>query len=673
MFSQYLHRFFRCFFFVNAVLLSTLIAVSGFAASDLTELNLEQLMDMEVTTATKKPQKLSDTAAAIFVINQEDIRRSGVRSIPEALRMVPGVQVAHIDANKWAISIRGFNNLFSDKILVLIDGRTVYNTIFSGVFWDVQDYLIEDIDRIEVIRGPGGSLWGANAVNGIINILTKQSNSTQGGLALAALGTQEYRSAGFRYGGKFNEKATYRFYGKYFNWGDGVDAQGEDAWDAWHQYRLGFRSDFDPSADKNFTIQGDLYLGRSGDKVEIASFSPPFTETLITDTDVLGGNLLSRYSHGFSERSELTLQAYYDRAERQLFVGDLVRNTIDFDFQHRLLIGNRNDLIWGGGYRYIHHDIELDIPEIIDVVPANRSMSLISAFIQDEFAWIPDKLTLMVGSKFEHNDFTGFEFQPSIRLLWRAHAQHTFWGAASGAVRTPFRAHQDFRFVEAVIPPMGANPLPTVVRFSGNKDIQSENLLAFELGYRTLLRENLSFDVATFLNVYDDLVTNETDPPIVTATETTVPVQPENLADAVTYGFELLADWRPFDWWKLQAAYSFLRLEVDLDSNSTDPVFKDTEGKSPEHQFSLRSMIDLPHNLQLDLWLRSVDRLESIDISAYTTLDARIGWRPLDNLELSIVGQNLFDSQHPEFVDTQFQYANTEVQRSAYTKLVWSF
>ena len=338
-----------------------------------------------------------------------------------------------------------------------------------------------------------------------------------------------------------------------------------------------------------------------------------------------------------------------------------------------MLIGQRNDLIWGGGYRYIHHDFELYIPEIVDVVPANRSLNLITAFIQDEFAWIPDKLTLTVGSKFEHNDFTGFEFQPSIRLLWRAHDQHTFWGAASLAVRTPFRAHQDFRFVEAVIPPFGANPLPTVVRFSGNKEIQSEDLFSFELGYRTLLRENLSFDMATFLNVYDDLVTTEIGPPSVGPSETTIPVQPDNLAGALTYGFELLADWRPFEWWKLQAAYSFIRLEVDLDSNSTDITFKDTEGKSPEHQFSLRSMMDIPHNLQLDLWLFSIDRLESLDISAYTTLDARIGWRPLDNLELSIVGQNLFDAQHPEFADTQIGYANTEVQRSAYAKLVWSF
>lgn len=673
MFCQNLHKILGRFSLVNAVILNTLIAASGFAASDFTELNLEQLMDMEVTTATKRPQKLSDTAAAIFVINQEDIRRSGARSIPEVLRMVPGVQVARIDANKWAISIRGFNNLFSDKILVLIDGRTVYNTIFSGVFWDEQDCLIEDIDRIEVIRGPGGSLWGANAVNGIINILTKNSNSTQGGVVPVALGTQEYRSAGFRYGGKFNEKATYRFYGKYFNYGDSVDAQGEAAWDAWKQYRLGFRSDIAPSADKNFTIQGDLYLGQTGDKVELPSFSPPFSTTLITETDLSGGNLLSRYSHAFSERSELTLQAYYDRAKRQLFVGDAVRDTIDFDFQHRVLISQRNDLIWGAGYRYIHHDIELDIPEIVDVEPANRSLDLITAFIQDEFAWVPDKLTLTIGSKFEHNDFTGFEFQPSIRLLWRAHAQHTFWGAVSRAVRTPSRANQDFRIVESVYPPAGANPFPTVVRFRGNKTIQSEDLLAFELGYRTLLRENLSFDIAAFLNDYDDLVTAEIGPPSVVPPETTIPVQPANLASALAYGFELLADWLPFEWWKLQAAYSFIHLKVDLDSNSTDINFKNTEGKSPEHQFSLRSMMDISHNLQLDLWLRSVDRLESIDISGYTTLDARIGWRPLDNLELSIVGQNLFDAQHPEFVDTQFKYVNTEVQRSAYAMLVWSF
>ncbi|MBS3780086.1 MAG: TonB-dependent receptor, partial [Desulfovermiculus sp.] len=602
-------RFWSSFLLFMLVLFSS---SRGQAASDITEMSLEELMQVEVISVSKSLQQLGDSAAAVYVITSKDIRRSGVKSIPEALRMAPGVQVARVDASKWAVSIRGFNNLFSEKLLVLIDGRTVYNSIFSGVIWDVQDTMLEDIDRIEIIRGPGATLWGANAVNGVINIITKSSADTQGGLVTAGMGTEERGFGSLRYGGQVGQAGTYRVYTKYFNRDAAVDAHGDEAWDDWDMVRAGFRSDLEPSSRTSLTIQGDIYSGQAGNRATLPSFTPPYSQVSEEDMDVDGGNLLLRSKHTFSDQSELELQAYYDRADRELFLGDIERETLDFELQHHLSLGSRNDLLWGMRYRHMHHSLSMsDIIQLSD-----RSMDLISGFIQDELTLVPDTLKLILGSKFEHNDFTGFEVQPNARMIWTPHPRHTLWAAVSRAVRTPSRDEHDATWLQAVLPAEQTGTfLPAAVRFKGDKGFDSENLVAYELGYRLQWSQNFSLDLALFYNRYDDLVSYEFGEPSLDVSSATlnVPVHPDNTNQATTYGGEVVLTYHPLDWWEMEMVSSLLEMDFDTHSSSSDQRPTIYKGKNPNLQFSLRSHMNLPHDLELDLWWRFVDRLEALD------------------------------------------------------------
>ncbi|MBS3780228.1 MAG: TonB-dependent receptor [Desulfovermiculus sp.] len=632
-------------------------------------------MQVEVTSVAKSPQQLVKSAAAVYVITCEDIRRSGVTSIPEALRLAPGVQVARVDASKWAVSIRGFNNLFAKKLLVLIDGRTVYNSLFSGVIWDVQDTMLEDIDRIEIIRGPGATLWGANAVNGVINIITKSSADTQGGLVTAGMGTEERGFGSLRYGGQVGQAGTYRVYAKYFNRDAAVDAHGDETWDDWDMVRAGFRSDLEPSSRTSLTIQGDIYSGQAGNRITLPSFTPPYSQVSEEDMDVDGGNLLLRSKHTFSDQSELELQAYYDRADRELFMGDLERETLDLELQHHLSLGSRNDLLWGLRYRHVHHNLSMSIPDIIHF--SDRSMHLVSGFIQDELTLVPDTLKLILGSKFEHNDFTGFEVQPNARMIWTPHPRHTLWAAVSRAVRTPSRDEHDVTWLQAVLPPEQTGAfLPTAVRFKGDNDVDSENLMAYELGYRLQWSQAFSLDLALFYNRYDDHLSYEIGEPSLDISSATlnVPVHPDNTNKATTYGGEVVLTYHPLDWWEMEMVSSLLEMDFDASNSSTDKTSQETyEGRNPNLQFSLRSNMNLPHDLELDLWCRFVDRLEALDISDYTTLDARLGWRPSQNLEVALVGRNLLKSRHKEFRDEHLNLTATQIERSAYLQVTFQF
>ncbi len=406
----------------------------------LKQLSLEQLMNIEVTSVAKKEQKVGETAAAIFVITQEEIRRSGVTSIPEALRLAPGVTVSRIDGNSWAIGVRGFGSGLSRSVLVLIDGRSVYTPLFAGVYWDVQDTLLEDIDRIEVIRGPGGTIWGANAVNGVINIITKSATETQGLLATAGGGSEEKGFGSLRYGGKIGEDFSYRVHGKGFR-RDGQFTPHLSDVDDWQMGQGGFRTDWSLSERDKLTFQGDIYKGYSGLRTQVSSFSAPFSTIVERDTDLSGMNLLGRWNRTLSETSNLALQIYYDRTFRREPTFQEERNTVDFDFQHRFKIAGRQELIWGLGYRFTKGDTE-SVPTLV-ISPRNRADNLFSAFLQDEIVLVEDLLRLTVGSKFEHNDYTGFEFQPSGRLLWTPAARHVLWASFSRAVRTPSRVDRD--------------------------------------------------------------------------------------------------------------------------------------------------------------------------------------------------------------------------------------
>jgi iron complex outermembrane receptor protein len=642
---------------------------------DLVELSLEELMDIKVTSVSKKEQKLSQAAAAIFVISQEDIRRSGVTTIPEALRMAPGVEVAQVDANKWAITIRGFNNLFSSKLLVMIDGRTVYSPLFSGVYWDVQDTVLEDIDRIEVIRGPGGTLWGANAVNGVINIITKNARDTQGGMVTAGGGTLENGFGSIRYGGKMGEgeKAHYRVFAKYFNRDSFDEAPGADGADEWEAVRGGFRMDLEPSENNSWTIQGDYYDGESGQRVtEVTSLTAPFLTTTDDDVQVKGTNLLARWKHSISERSRTTLQVYYDRAERDAKPLKQTIDTFDMDFHHHLDLGEHHDIVWGVGQRFVYDDLENTFA--FSFTPDNRLDHTTSAFIQDDITLIENRLRLTLGSKFEWNSYTEFEYQPNARILWTPHPNHSVWASVSRAVRTPARTDDSFRLNFLATPGGGLNNLFSIL---GNNNLKSEDLVAYELGYRLQPTDRIFLDVATFFNSYDSLISQEpltpftepTPPP----THLTIASQFQNKLTGKAYGVEIAGKWKVFDWWELNSAFNWFQFDLDLTSPSADTSAGVNDGNSPKYQFNIRSHLKLPHHLEFDTALFVIDELDNLQIPSYNRLDARIGWLPTDSLEMSLVFQNLLDPRHKEFGGSEGGSTRNEVPRSAYGKVVWKF
>jgi iron complex outermembrane recepter protein len=629
---------------------------------ELKQLSLEELMGVEVTSVSKKEEKLFEAAAAIYVITQEDIRRSGATSIPEVLRNVPGLDVARLNSNAWEIMARGIITT-ANKLLVLIDGRSVYTPLFAGVFWDVQDTLMEDIERIEVIRGPGGTLWGANAVNGVINIITKHAKETQGWLVTGGGGTEERGFGGVRYGGKLSENAGYRFYAKYFKRDDLVRRDGGDAADQWQMGQGGFRIDWHASDKDLLTFQGDLYGGKVGGQT-VSSATPPFLET--GDASVGGGNVLSRWTHHFSEVSDLQLQVYYDRTERRIpdFFSE-TRDTFDVDGQHRFPWGQRHDIIWGFGYRYTQDKVDGSFS--VSVEPDRRGTHLLSLFVQDDITLIPDRLRMTLGSKFEHNDFSGFEIQPNVRLSWMPSAQHTVWAAVSRAVRTPTRLEHDMRLTAVLIPSIP----PVIATVFGDRDFVSEELLAYELGYRLQPHPRLSLDIAAFYNVYDNLLSLEgPGPPQLSPSGVVLPFVQANNFQGETYGIEVLANYRLTNWWRWQVGYSFLQAHLRPKRGSVDMISEAVaEGSSPHHKVFWRSLMNLPANVELDTALRFVDDLPSQNVRSYVALDVRLGWRPTKNLELSVIGQNLLDDRHLEFSSV----IPTEIQRGVYGKVTWRY
>ncbi len=641
---------------------------------DLTELSLEQLMSVEITSVSKREERLWESAAAVSVIIGEDIRRAGVKSIPEALRLVPGLQVAQVGSNRWAISARGFNATFSNKLLVLIDGRTVYTPLFAGVFWDVQDTLLEDVDRIEVVRGPGGTLWGANAVNGVINVITKQAKATQGSYLEVGGGSEERGFVGTRYGGRVGDDLFYRGYFKYANRDNLVTATGREAADDWRTYRGGFRLDWEPSTRDTVTVQGDLYKGDFGQTLTIPSLTPPFSVASDSRDDFAGGNFLTRFRHKTADRTETTLQFYYDRTHRNELLFHEMRDTVDLDFQHRFPIGVRHDLIWGFGTRVTIDNIDNSASLVF--TPTRRTDHLVSGFIQDQITLIQDRLTLTLGSKFEQNSYSGFEAQPNARLLYSPNDWNRVWAAVSRAVRTPARFERDVQTNVAAFP--GPGGLPTLVQTAGNSDFTSEELLAFELGYRVQPVEWLSVDLAGFYTIYDNLRTSEPGAPTL-ATGASPPhiVQPflfDNRMSGNTYGVEIASTWRPVSFWRLHLNYSYLKIELHPDATSVEKT--QDQGRSPRHQVQARSILDLPWHLQFDASAFFVDRLPKLEpaVPSYLRLDLRLGWRPTKTFDLSLVGQNLLDNRHPEWGGIfGVPVRPTEVQRSGYVQATWRF
>jgi iron complex outermembrane receptor protein len=648
--------------------------------AELGGMDIEQLMNIRVTTVARKEESVSETAAAVTVLTQEDIRRSGFTTIPEVLRLVPGLQVARLDAHDWAISSRGFNDLFANKLEVLVDGQSVYTPLFSGVFWEVQDnMLLEDIERIEVVRGPGASVWGANAVNGVINIITKKASDTQGGLLVGYGGTEERFIGGARYGGMLTTNLAYRAYLRYQDMDNGTFETGQTAYDSWQMIRGGFRADWTAPGDNLVTFKGEIYAGSEHQifVVPVLSLTAPFSQTNRDRVDFSGGSMLGRWTHTFGESSSLQFQLYYDQSYRNALIFKEDRRNYDVDLQHRFGAGERNDIVWGAGYRASSDDLG---QRTLSFNPSSRTLSVFSAFVQDEFAIVENRLSLMIGSKFEHNDFTGFEFQPTGRLLWRPGERQTFWGAVSRAVRTPSRAESDVRLNDQVLPPgvLAAN-LPAEIALVGDPNFHSETVLAYELGYRTELARRVFFDLSAFYNDYQDLRSLEPGQPFLETSPSpphlVVPVRARNLWDGESFGAEASLTCRVTDWWRLRPAYSFLELLVwpQAGSGSRDTTVEASERASPRHQFFLVSSMDLLPNLQFDSNLRFVDVLPSLQTPSYWELDLRLAWQPCSNLELSVAGQNLVHAHHLEFNRSFVNEPRTEVDRGFYGKISWRF
>ena len=612
---------------------------SAAQAESLKALSIEQLMNVEVTSVSKRPERLSRVASAIQVITQQDIRRSGASSLPEALRLATNLQVAQIDSRQWAISARGLNSTAANKLLVLIDGRTVYTPLFSGVFWDVQDVPVAEIDRIEVISGPGATLWGANAVNGVINVITKRAKDTQG-LLVSGGGGSELRGFGTaQYGGALGQSVHYRAYGSGFTRERTLLPSGTDATDDWHFEQGGLRMDWDASEASRVTLQGDYYDGRSS--------QPGAAEIALS-----GGNLAAKWSRTISATSDLRAQLYYDHTHRNIpgtFGEDL--DTYDVDLQHHAHLGTVHDVVWGLGYLLINDRVANTAA--LAFLPAHVTREWFTGFVQDEIALVPDRLHLTLGTKIEHNDYTGVEVQPGGRVNWAVSDVGTLWAAVSRALRTPSRIDREFYA-----------PGQPPYFLAGGPNFVSEEELAYEVGYRHQ-RGPVALSVATFYNRYYGLRSLEqANPPAA------FPVVIGNGQDAESYGAELTADYRVTDRWRLVAGYTELRIHVWALPTSTDTSRGSAENHTPDRQFSVRSSADLPGHLSLDGTVRYVGDIVNQQVPAYGELDMRLGWQPVPRLEVSVVGQNLLHDHHVEFGAPG---ARSDIKRGVYGSFEWHF
>jgi len=616
---------------------------SSLSAEALKKLSIEQLMNLQVTSVSKRPERLSQTASAIQVITQEDIGRSGAASLPEALRLASNLLVAQLDSRQWAISARGFNSTAANKLLVLIDGRTVYTPLFSGVFWDVQEVPLGDIDRIEVISGPGATLWGANAVNGVINVITKDAKDTQGLLLSGGGGTEQHGFGTVRYGAALGSSVRARFYGRGFDRDATAFPGGRDAADDWYLGQGGFRMDWDASSASRVTLQGDLYDGR------IAQDSGG-------DIAVSGRNVIAKWSRTLSERSSLAAHLYYDRTHRDipgLFGEDL--DTYDFDLQHRTRLGDRHDVVWGLGYRNINDRTVIGSDSSLAFLPLHVAREWFTGFVQDEIALLPDRVHLTLGTKIEHNDYTGFELQPSGRVNWTLSPSATLWAAVSRAVRAPSRIDREL-FAPAKPPYF----------LVGGPDFHSEEQLAYELGYR-YHQGSLALSMATFYSRYHGLRSLEqVNPPA------PVPLVIGNGQDGESFGAEMTAEYWLTNRWRVHAGYTELRVHVWPNPGSTDASRGATESQIPDRQFLLLSSVDLPAHVGLSAWFRAIDDINNELVPAYAELNVTLTWQPTSKLDLSVVGQNLLHDQHREF-GAATSPTRRDIQRGVYGAVAWHF
>ena len=639
------------------------------STEDLLELEIDELLEMDVSSVARKQQKLSEVAAALTVLTPEEVKRSGHIDLAEMLRLVPGFHVARLDANKWSVSARGFSGRFTDKLLVMIDGRSVYTPTFAGVYWDIQGVFLPDLDRIEAIRGPGATAWGANAVNGVVSVRTKSAKDTVGAVFEALGGAEATMRVGGRVGWAIDDTTWIRVHAGGLLHDEAGTATGVKAADDWHVLRAGFRVDGEPDTDRSWTVQGEIYRGKSGERLVLPTLTAPFATAVTADQEMAGGHVLGRWRRTFSPDSELEIQAYFDRTERPTTLLGEERSTFDLDLQHRFRASARHEIIWGARYR-VSADRFTNSSAIV-VTPTRRTDHLFSAFIQDEITIVPDTLVLTVGTKIEHNDYTGFEAQPSARLAWQPRRRHTVWAAVSRAVRTPSRVDHDVRINTAVLPG------PTVVGFFGSDSFESEELLAFEMGHRFAVSTSITIELAGYYNVYDGLRTLTNAAPFGEATpapaHAVAPSLFTNLMDGEVYGGELVTTWRMRDNWRLVGTYSVARLALHTSTDRIPVDGEANEGDYPRNMASLRSQFDLGDEWQIDVSVSYVDSLPSLGIPPYLRLDFRVGWVPSEDLRIDLVVQNVLDDRHPEFVSELPFLQSSETETVAFLRVTYSW
>jgi iron complex outermembrane receptor protein len=617
------------------MMFALLLPVEAHAAtpttSDLIDLSLEQLSNMEITSVSRHAEPLSDAPASIFVITNEDIRRSGATTLPEALRLAPNLLVARTGSSTYAISARGFNNALGNKLLVLIDGRTVYTPLFSGVFWDAQDVMLEDVDRIEVISGPGAALWGANAVNGVINVITRRAQDTQGTLASVGGGNRQNAGA-LRYGGKTASGAYYRVYGKRTATQNTALASGAPLSDYWTRAQAGFRTDWGTRED-GWTVQGDAYNGYSEGRPGGA-------------LGVSGLNLLARWKRPLDDGSHLRVQAYYDSTERDdptTFHDDL--DIADIEFQHALRPAGAHAVLWGGGYRYAWDRVQNTA--LVAFLPPDRNLHWANVFAQDEIRLAPS-LRATLGAKAETNVYTGAEFLPSARLAWKRTEHDLVWGAVSRAVRAPARIDRDFFF---------PGKPPYAIR--GGPQFQSEVSNVVELGYRAQPVSALSYSLTAFRHFQERLRSGQPAPG--------GGFFVDNKIEGTTTGLEGWGTWQATSRWRVMAGFVKLKQDLHLRSGSLDPTGPSALGNDPDHQWMLRSLLDLTSQHEFDVMVRHVSTLPNPVVPAYTAVDARLGWRPSRTVEWSLSLENMFDPRHAEFGAVA---TRPEFERAVFLRLV---
>lgn len=608
----------------------------------LKSLSIEELLNVEVRSVSRRPEKLGQTASAVQVITRDMIRRSGATSLPEALRLATNLQVAQVNSSQWSISARGFNNVLANKLLVMIDGRTVYTPLYAGVFWDVQNVLLEDIDRIEVISGPGGTLWGSNAVNGVINILTKSARDTQGLLAEAGVGNELQTYGTIRYGGKLSEKFHYSAYGTGFKKASVENLENIDAHDDWTMAQGGIQFNWHPAENDQLTLKSNVYDTR------------PNPEGNPISIKARGQNVLARWVHSSSQKSAIRVQMYYDRTSRDFRNGFAERlKTYDADTQHRFEIGKFNQIIWGFGIRVMDHAV--DNLELFRFEPEEKTLYLYSIFLQDRITFLRERLDLTLGIKAEYNRYTNMQYQPGARLAFRYKENQLLWAAVSRAVRIPARIDRDFYL----------NATPEIPLIAGNDSFKSEGVISYELGWRIQL-SSASLSAATFYNTYRNLRSAEPGPP-----PFNIPITFGNGVEGSTYGIELSGTCELAKWLRLNGGYTFLNKDLSVKPTSSDLNEGRVESNDPQHQFLIQTMTEPLRDIEVSVTTRYVDDLPEPRVAAYWELDARIAWRPYAFMELSIVGQNLLHDKHIEFIPASPEARN--IERGLYGKILCQF